>query len=123
MAGDLSLHNEKEHNAALARISELMDAKPGTPEGCELDSLVTAVEEFESRTVEIGFPSITAAIEFRMEQVGLCPEDLISCIGSKKEVSEVLDGKRAITPSMALALQERLGIPAKMLLTKPAVSD
>lgn len=123
MAGDISVQNETDHNAALARIDELMDAEPDSPEGRELDALVRAVEEFESGTVEIGSPSTIAAIEFRMEQVGLCPEDLISCIGSRKEVSELLDGKRPITPSMAFALQERLGIPAETLLGEPSVSD
>ena len=123
MSGEVSVQNEAEHKAALARTNELMDAEPGTQEGSELDMLVRAVEEFESKTIEIGQPSLTAAIEFRMEQAGLCPEDLIPCIGSEKEVSEVLAGRRPITPSMALALQERLGIPSEILLAKPSVSS
>ena len=123
MGGEVFVHNETEHSAALARINELMDAEPGTPEGCELDMLVSAVEEYESNTIYIGLPSLIEAIKFRMEQFGLYSEDLISCIGSEKEVSEVLEGKRQITPSIALALQERLGIPSEILLDKPSISD
>ena len=83
--------------------------------------LVSAVEEYESKTIYIGLPSLIEAIKFRMEQFGLYSEDLISCIGSEKEVSEVLEGKRQITPSIALALQERLGIPSEILLDKPSI--
>lgn len=122
MAKAIRIHTETEHSAALARIYDLMDAEPGSEEGCELDALVSAVEAYESGTVDIGFPGPLAAIEFRMEQAGLYPEDLVFCIGSEKAVSEVLAGKRAITPSMALALQERLGIPAETLLNDSSVS-
>ena len=122
MAKAIRIHTETEHSAALARIYDLMDAEPGSKEGCELDALVRAVEAYESGTVDIGFPGPVAAIEFRMEQAGLCPGDLVSCIGSEKAVSEVLSGKKAITLSMALALQERLGIPAEALLSECSVS-
>ena len=122
MAGLESIQTEAEHDAALARIYELMGAEPSTPEGSELDALVSAVEEYESRTVAIGFPGHVAVIEFRMDQAGLCPDDLISCIGSREKVSEVLSGKRPVTPAMAFALQELLGVPAGTLLAKPAVS-
>lgn len=35
------------HKAALARIEELWDAEPNTPEGDELDALVTLVNAYE----------------------------------------------------------------------------
>ena len=123
MAGIPRIHTESEHSAALARIYVLMDATPGSPEGCELDALVRAVEAYESSAVDIGYAAPVAAIEFRMEQVGMCPDDLVSCIGSEKEVLEVLAGKRPISPSMAIALQDCLGIPAESLLTERSVSD
>ena len=37
------IKTEKEHRAALSRIEEIFDAKPRTPEGDELDLLVTTV--------------------------------------------------------------------------------
>ncbi len=41
---------EKEiYEAVLGRISNLMDAKLGTPEGAELDFLVTVAESYEAR--------------------------------------------------------------------------
>ena len=117
-----SIHTGAEHEAALSRISELMGAEPGTPEGSELDALASAVEEYESRTESMGFPGSLEAIEFRMEQAGLCLDDLIPCIGSRKQVREVLSGSRPITASMAFELQELLGIPAESLLGNQAGS-
>jgi len=64
----------------------------------------------------MGFPTPVAAIEFRMEQAGLAPRDLLPYIGSRAKVSEVLSGKRALTMRMARALHEHLGIPADVLL-------
>lgn len=41
------IETEKEHQAALIRITELWEAKPNTPEGDELDKLADLVVEFE----------------------------------------------------------------------------
>ena len=113
------INTDMEHETALARIYELMGAQPGTPEGDELDALVSAVEEYETKSVEIGYPGPAAAIEFRMEQAGLSIEDLIPCVGSRAEAAAVLSGKRPVTLSMARALHERLGIPVEALLREP----
>ena len=43
------LRNEKEHAAALARASELMDAEHGTMDGCELDALARVISEYEDK--------------------------------------------------------------------------
>lgn len=121
MAKVKPLRNDTEHEAALARIYELMDAQPGTAEGAELDALVGAVEEYESQHAGMGWPSPVAAIRFRMEQAGLNPGDLVPGIGNDAEVAAVLSGQREITPPMARALHQRLGIPLETLL-RPALS-
>ena len=114
-----AIRSEADYNAALARIDALMDAEPDTPEGEELDVLVDLVEHYEEKHVPMGFPSPVAAIEFRLEQAGLAPRDLIPFIGSRAKVSEVLSGKRPLTMPMARALHEHLGIPAAVLLQQP----
>ena len=116
----LHIEIEAAHEAALNRINELMDSDPGTEGGRELDALVEAVEEYESRTVEIGYPEPLAIIEFRMEQSGLRPDDLIPCLGSKEAVAEVLSGRQPITLAVAHALEGRLGIPVEVLHPVPA---
>ena len=93
-----------------------MGAEPGSSEGRELDVLVDLVDLYESRHQPMGYPDPVAAIDFRMEQAGLDPRDLIPFIGSRGKVSEILCGKRAITMPMARTLHEHLGIPADVLL-------
>jgi len=41
------IRNETDYDAALSRIDELIDSDPETPEGNELDLLVTLVELYE----------------------------------------------------------------------------
>ena len=119
MAEVKPIRTEMGYAAALARLDELMDAEVGSPEGEELDVLVDLVELYESKNEPMGFPSPVAAIEFRMEQQGLAPRDLVPFIGSRAKVSEVLCGKRSITMPMARALHQHLGVPAEVLLQKP----
>ena len=114
-----AIRSEADYAAALARIDALMDAELGTAEGEELDVLADLVEHYEERNVPMGYPSPLAAIQFRMEQEGLTPRDLIPFMGSRAKVSEVLSGKRALTMQMARALHANLGIPADVLLQQP----
>jgi HTH-type transcriptional regulator / antitoxin HigA len=111
-----AIRTEADHQAALERVDELMGAEADTPQGDELDVLVDLVEHYEEKHVPIGFPTPVEAIEFRMEQQGLTPRDLVPYIGSRPKVSEVLSGKRPLTMRMARALHEHLGIPADVLL-------
>ena len=113
------VRTEADYEAALTRIDALMDATPGSRKGVELDVLADLVELYETKHEPMGYPSPVAAIEFRMDQAGLRPRDLIPFIGSRAKVSEVLSGKRAITMPVARALHEHLGIPARVLLQKP----
>ena len=122
MAEVKPIRTESDYAAALARVDELMDAEVGSPEGEELAVLVDLVELYESKNQPMGLPSPVAAIEFRMEQQGLAPRDLVPFIGSRGKVSEVLSGKRPITMPMARALHEHLGIPAEVLLREPGLT-
>src|SRR3712207_7191752 len=45
-------------------------------------------------------PDPASAIEFRMEQLGLTPEDLEPIIGSRAWVAEILDRKRDLSLPM-----------------------
>ena len=131
MATIRAIRTDEDYESALERIQELLDVLSGAdgqiedadhPARTELDVLSDLVEHYESRTVEIGYPDPVAAIEFRMDQAGMTPRDLVPFIGSRSKVSEVLSGKRAITMPMARALHQHLGIPADILLQQPGSS-
>lgn len=110
------IKTEGDYQEALARIEKLMDAEPGTPEGEELELLAALVEMYEDKHFLLDLPDPVEAIKFRMDQAGLTRKDLVSYIGGKSKVSEVLNGKRPLTLSMMRALNKHLGIPAEVLL-------
>ena len=110
------IKNEEDHDKALSRIEQLMDAKPGTAEMDELELMTALVEMYEERNFPISWPDPIDAIKFRMEQMGLEQKDMVPFIGAKSKVSEVLNGKRPLTLAMMRGLHKGLGIPAEVLL-------
>lgn len=91
-----TIRTEAEYDAALARISELMDALSGPqgqvtdeshPDRVELEFLVSKVELYEDEHYPIDPPSPSAAIEFHIDQTGTAPTDLPPLIEKHDKVS------------------------------------
>ena len=63
-----AIKTERDYETALVRVDGLMDAEMDTPEGDELDVLVTLVEAYESKHYPLAFPKscLTAAGEARL---------------------------------------------------------
>jgi HTH-type transcriptional regulator/antitoxin HigA len=110
------IRTEEDYDAALARIDTLMNADMGTPEGDELDILVTLVEAYEAKHYPMPICNPVEAIKFRMEQMGLEPKDLTPIIGSRSKVSEVLNHKRQLSITMIRNLHARLHVPYESLI-------
>lgn len=110
------IHNERDYEAALGRLAELMEAEPDSPEGDELEVLATLVEAYESNHHPVAPPDPVDAILFRMEQQGLTRKDLEPYIGHSGRVSEVLNGKRSLSLEMIRRLHDGLGIPLESLI-------
>jgi HTH-type transcriptional regulator/antitoxin HigA len=113
------IRTEADHDAAVARIAELMGSAPGTPEGDELDVLATLTDAWEARYQPMDAPDPVTAIQFRMEQQGLSRKELEPMIGSRARVSEVLNGKRKLTIGMIRRVRDELGISADLLIGSP----
>lgn len=114
------IRNHADYRAALTEVSSLMDRDPdlGTPEGDQLDVLVTLVQAYEAKHYAIDAPSPIEAIKFRMDQAGLTVGDMVPYIGPRNRVYEVLNGKRPLTMPMIRRLLT-LGIPAASLIGEP----
>ena len=110
------IRTEDDYDAVLKRIDQLMNAELGTPEGDELDILVTLVEAYEAKHYPIPACDPIEAIKFRMEQMGLVAKDLTSIIGSRSKVSEVLNRKRQLSISMIRNLHAQLHLPFESLI-------
>ena len=110
------IKSEADYDAALAEITTLMDAEPGTPEGDRFDVLVTLVEAYEAKHWRIDPPDPIEAIKLRMQQRRLSRRDLEKVLGSKSRVSEILNRKRPLTLEMIRRLHATLGIPPESLI-------
>lgn len=110
------IRNEKNYRAALKRIEMLMEAKPGSREGDELDVLATLVETWEARRHPVDPPDPVNAILFRMEQQGLSRKDLEPYLGHSGRVSEILNRRRSLSLDMIRQLHAGLGIPLESLI-------
>lgn len=106
----------RDYERALARIDQLMEAKPGTKAGDELDILTTLVEAYEAKHHAIYPPDPIDAIRFRMDQLGMARKDLESVLGGRGRVSEILTKKRNLSLEMIRRLHRTLHIPLESLI-------
>ena len=109
------IKTEQDYNMTLSKIEGLMAAKPNTPQMDKLEVLTTLVEVYEEQHYTINAPDPIEAIKFRMEQEGLKQKDLVSIVGSKSRVSEILNKKRKLTIEMIRNLHKQLQIPIESL--------
>ena len=110
------IRNEADYDAALSVIDRLMGVAPDTPEGDELDILVTLVEAYEATRWPIEAPDPVSAIDHVMEARGLRQKDLAAVLGSQPRASEVLNRRRPLTLPMIRALSAKWNLPADLLV-------
>ena len=110
------IKTEQDYRDAMNRIDILWGSKKDTPEGDELDLLITLVESYEMKHYPIAPPDPIDAILFRMEQMGMTKADMVKYLGSQSRVSEILNKKRSLTLKMVKSLYKGLKIPAEILL-------
>jgi len=115
------IRTEADYEAACKRIYDLMHAsdepvEPDTPEGNEIELLSLMVERYESEHYSVGPPDPIESIKFRMEQMNLKQKDIAPLFGGTTRVSEVLNGRRALSIKMIILLNRYLGIPFESLL-------
>jgi len=115
------IKDEGHHEAALARIGELMDIDLSSDAAAngEFEVLSLLIADYEKEQFPIAPPTPIEAILFRMEQAGLTQRDIAPLIGSKSKTSEVLSGKRPLTLAMIRSLHKQLDIPLESLVAEP----
>jgi HTH-type transcriptional regulator/antitoxin HigA len=110
------IHSPSDYKKAISRIEAIFDAKRDTSEGDELEILGILVDDYEKRNFPMDAPDPVEAIKFRMEQMGLSQSDLARMVGSKSRASEILSGKRTMSLRVIRILNQKLGIPAEVLI-------
>lgn len=105
-----------DYHEALSRLELIFDAKNGSSESDEANILALLIDEYENKHFPIEAPDPIEAIKIRMEELDLKQVDLISEIGGRSRVSEVLNRKRKLTVEMIRKLTKRLNISADILI-------
>jgi HTH-type transcriptional regulator/antitoxin HigA len=75
------------------------------------------VDEYEKKHYKIEAPDPIEAIKIRMEEMNLKQIDLVSEIGGKSRVSEILNKKRKLTVEMIRNLTRKLNLSSDLLIT------
>jgi HTH-type transcriptional regulator/antitoxin HigA len=116
------LKTKREYNEVCERIYYLINSSenpidPNSPAGEEMELLSLLVENYEKEHYRMEAPNPIEAIKFRMGQMNLKQIDIAPLFGGKTRVSEVLNGKRALTLKMITLLNRYLGIPLESLVS------
>lgn len=110
--------SERDYRLSVKAIEDLWDAKPGSEAHDSLEVLALLVDDYEKRTFPMVEPDPVTAIRFRLEQAGLEPRDLVSILGSRSRVSEIMNRKRGLTLEMIRKLFDELHIPMEALIPR-----
>src|SRR5580700_5823270 len=110
------IRTKTDYEKALSEVERLWGAKSCSREGDRLDVLATLIDAYEAEHYPMDPPDPIEAIKFRMEQQGLTRRDLEEIIGTRTRIAEVLNRKRGLSIAMIRRLNERLGIPAEVLI-------
>lgn len=114
----LTIRNEREYNAAVKRLNELLDEigdNEKHPLYSLLDTLGTLVHAYEEEHYPI--PDATGAeiLRFLMDEHGLTQSDLPE-VGSQGVVSEILSGKRELNIRQIRSLSERFEVSSAVFV-------
>jgi HTH-type transcriptional regulator/antitoxin HigA len=110
------IKTDSDYQFSLNRLEKLFDAKIDTKESDEADILGLLIDEYEQKHHPIEAPDPIEAIKIRMEEMQLKQVDLISEIGGKSRVSEILNRKRKLTIDMVRNLANKLNLSASLLI-------
>ena len=110
------IHSEDDYVESLARIDALMDAKPGTPQGDELDILATLVEAYEESRYPVEAPDPVEFIKNVMEFLGLDQAEFGRLLQSRPRASEILNRRRQLTLNQIRQITTAWKVPAVPLI-------
>ena len=114
----LVIKNEKDYDAAIKLLNELLDEigdNEQHPLYSYLDTLGTVIESYENDHFPIEDCSSRDALKLLMNEHGLTQSDL-SQVASQGVISEVLSGKRKLTLRQVKALSKRFHVSADVFI-------
>jgi len=111
------IQNDREFERMVARLEELDFARRKlTPEEKALREILAALIEVYDERLELPEQSPHDMVRHLMEQRGLKQADLVPVLGSRAQVSDLVNGKRGISKAQVKKLAEYFGVSAELFL-------
>ena len=114
----LTVRNEREYNAAVKRLNELLDEigdNEKHPLYSFLDTLGTLIHTYEEEHYPIPDVSGAEVLRFLMDEHGLTQSDLPE-VGSQGVVSEILNGKRELNVRQVRLLAKKFKVSSAVFV-------
>ena len=114
----LCIRNEREYNAAVKRLNELLDEigdNEKHPLYSLLDTLGTLIHVFEEEHYPIPDATGVEVLRFLMDEHGLTQSDLPE-VGSQGVVSEILSGKRELNVRQIRSLAQKFRLSSAVFV-------
>jgi len=112
------IRNERQFDRMVARLEELDFAKrERTPEEKALREILAAlIEVYDEEHHHIPDQPPHEVVKHLMEQRGLRQADLVPLLGSRAQVSDLVNGKRGISKAHVKALAEYFAVSPELFL-------
>ena len=117
------IKTEKEYEAAMSRIEELLPLTWGdnvpedSPENIELSLLSDLVAEYEDAHYPVAAPSLIEVLKLRMYEMGLSQKHAAELLGiSSPRMSEIMHGKTEPSLSLARTMCLKMNISPEMVM-------
>jgi len=118
MATWRQLSSKADYKRAVDRLHILMDTTRSDDAENELTLLSYLVEEYEEYNFPLPDAPAHEVVKLVMEMKGIKPKDLMPILGSKGNVSKILNGVAKIQIENLASLSSLLGIPMEALIPK-----
>ena len=107
-----------EHERLLAEVEKLMDKGEhrSKEEDAALDLIVRLITDYEEEHHPLPDPSPQEMLAYLMEKRGLKQTDLVPIFNSRGYVSDVINGKRAISKARAKQLADFFKVSADVFI-------
>jgi HTH-type transcriptional regulator / antitoxin HigA len=112
------IQNDREFERMASRLEELDFAKRKlTPEEKALREILAAlIEVYDEERHRIPEQAPHEMVKHLMEQRGLKQADLVPVLGSRAQVSDLVNGKRGISKAQVKALAAYFGVSAELFI-------
>jgi HTH-type transcriptional regulator/antitoxin HigA len=111
------IQNDREFDSMVVRLEELDFAKRKlTQEAQALREILAALIEVYDDRCSLPEQPPHEMVKHLMEQRGLKQADLVPVLGSRAQVSDLVNGKRGISKAQAKKLAEYFGVSAELFI-------